>query len=89
MNVSTEQKHESFGSILNKVRGLDRKQLEDLLLVGNRIERSLAQSQLDLLEFRQNVKKEIAEMVEKTANEAFEEALSKVGYKLVGRIEKL
>lgn len=84
-----QQQQDSFGSILKKVKSLDSEELENLLLVGNYSEKKLAQAQLNIIEFRKNIKKQMAEMVEKTANEAFEEALNKVGYKLVGYIEKI
>ncbi len=79
----------SFWSQLKKIKSLSYEQLEKLLLVGNNNEKVLAQAQLDLIEFQRNIKKQIAVMVEETANEAFEEALNKAGYKLIGHIEKM
>lgn len=84
-----QQQPDTFVSLLKKVKRLNSEQLENLILVGNDNEKRLAQAEFNLIGFRQNIKKQMRDMVEETANSAFEEALSKAGYKLVGHIEKV
>ena len=84
-----QQQPDTFVSLLKKVKRLNSEQLENLILVGNDNEKRLAQAELNLIGFRENIKKQMRDMVEETANSAFEEALSKAGYKLVGHIEKV
>jgi len=79
----------SFGSYLKKVKSLNKKQLEKLILVGSDFEKKLAKSQLLIIEFRESTRKEIQNMVEDTVSASFEEALNKAGYKLVGHIERV
>lgn len=80
---------DSFSSCLNKVKSLNKKQLEKLLLFGSDFEKDLAKSQLLIIEFQEDVRNEIQHMIEETANASLEEALSKAGYKLVGHIERV
>ncbi|MDT0604324.1 hypothetical protein [Thalassotalea castellviae] len=84
-----QQHNETFVLLLKKVKRLNSEQLENLILVGNDNEKRLAQAEHNLIGFRENIKKQMRDMVEETANSAFEEALSKAGYKLVGHIEKV
>jgi len=89
LKAVAQQQNETFASLLKRVKSLNKEQLENLLLVGHGSEKQLAKIELMKIEIRENTKKQMRDMVEETANSAFEEALNQAGYQLMGHIKKI